>query len=113
MGASDFGSLRCDIYVRMQHYFVHRYTFVPFQRFMGGVWRELLQRLFTALHGALGSQFRNTLQEGSPDGVACLPVPRGFRPVGFFSSFFPFCLGDNYFIFIRRTKYFVFKFALS
>jgi hypothetical protein len=35
-----------------------------------------LQHLFVALRGTLSSYLRYTLQEGSSDAVACLPVPR-------------------------------------
>jgi hypothetical protein len=75
MGAVDSCSLRYDDYVRMQH-FVRRTTFVPFGAFWGDVRREFVQRLSVALHGTLGSHFRDVVQEGSVDAVACLPVPR-------------------------------------
>jgi hypothetical protein len=48
----------------------------PFDAFWGGVRQELMQRLHAALHGTLGSYFRNALYEGSTDAVACLPVSR-------------------------------------
>jgi hypothetical protein len=42
MGIVDFGSLRSNMYVRMQH-FVRRTTFVPFQRlFFGDVRRGFM-----------------------------------------------------------------------
>jgi hypothetical protein len=44
--------------------------------FWGGVQREIIQRLVVALHGTLGSYFRDALREGSVDAVACLLVPR-------------------------------------
>jgi hypothetical protein len=47
---------------------------------------EILQRLFAALHGTLGSYLRDALQEGSVDALACLPVPRAYV----FSSFILF-----------------------
>jgi hypothetical protein len=86
-GMGDVGScsLRSDSYVRMPH-FVRRTTYVPFRRFWGDVGREFMQRLSAALHGSLGSYFRDALQEGSADAVACLPVPR----VRVFSSFLLF-----------------------
>jgi hypothetical protein len=36
--------------------------------------REFMQRLFTDLHGTLGSYLRDALHEGSVDVVACLHV---------------------------------------
>jgi hypothetical protein len=55
MVAADSRSLRCDSYVRMQH-FVRRSTYVPTIRLFGGdVRREFMQRLFAALHGTMGS----------------------------------------------------------
>jgi hypothetical protein len=59
----------------MQH-FVRRPTFVPFRRPGGDAWREVMQRIFAALHGTLGSYLRDALQEGSVDDVAYLHVPR-------------------------------------
>jgi hypothetical protein len=44
--------------------------------FWGDVRREFMQRLSAALHGTMGSYLRDTLQEGSVDVVACLPLPR-------------------------------------
>jgi hypothetical protein len=85
IGAAYFRSLRSYSFVRMQH-FVRRSTFVPFRRFLGDVRREFMQRLSAALHGALGSYLRDAFQEGSADGVACLPVPRAWV----FSSFLLF-----------------------
>jgi hypothetical protein len=75
MGVADSRSLRSNSYVRMQH-FVRRTTYVPFRRFLGGLRREFTQRLSAALHGSLGSYFRDALHEGSVDVVACLHVPR-------------------------------------
>jgi hypothetical protein len=63
------------MYVGMQ-YFVRRSTFVPFRRFIGDARREFMQRLFTALHGTLGSYLRDALQEGKVDVVACYHVSR-------------------------------------
>jgi hypothetical protein len=59
MGASASRPLRCDSYVRMQH-FVRRTTYVPFRHFFfgGGVRRELKHRLSAALHITLGSYLR-------------------------------------------------------
>jgi hypothetical protein len=54
MGAADSRSLRCDSYVRMQH-FIRRSTSVPFRRFLGDARREFMQRLSATLHGTLGS----------------------------------------------------------
>jgi hypothetical protein len=76
MSAVDSRSLRCDSYVRLQH-FVSRSTSLPFRRFMGDVSREFMQRLYAALHGSLGSYLRDAaFQEGSANAVAYLPVPR-------------------------------------
>jgi hypothetical protein len=75
MDATGSRSLRSDSYVRMQH-FVRRYTYVLFRRFLEDVRREFMQRLSAALHGTLGSYFRDAFPEGSVDAVACLPVPR-------------------------------------
>jgi hypothetical protein len=74
MGAADSRSLRFDSYIRMQH-FVRRYTFVPFRRFWGDVRREFMQRLFSTLHGTLGSYLRDAFEESNNDVVACLVVP--------------------------------------
>jgi hypothetical protein len=54
MGAADSRSLRSYNYVRMQHLFVLRTTYVPFRRFWWDVRRKFMQRLYTALHGTLG-----------------------------------------------------------
>jgi hypothetical protein len=90
MGAAGSRSFRHDIYVRMQHFVRHRFAFVPFRRFLGDVLREFMQRLFSALHGTLGSYLPDALQEGSADdAVACLPIPRAYA-CGVFPSFFPF-----------------------
>jgi hypothetical protein len=35
-----------------------------------GIWREFMQRLYVALHGTLGSYFRDPLHEGGADAVA-------------------------------------------
>jgi hypothetical protein len=43
-----------------------------------------MQRLSVALHGTLGSYFRDTLHEGGAGAVACLPVYRA----KVFSSYF-------------------------
>jgi hypothetical protein len=75
MGAIDSRSLRSDRCVRMQH-FVRRTSYIPFQRFLGDVRREFMQRLFAALHGALGSYLRDALQEGNAHVVTYLHVPR-------------------------------------
>jgi hypothetical protein len=75
MGVADPRSLRSGSHVRMQH-FVRRATSVPFRRFWGDVRREFMQRLSVALHGTLSSYFRDALQEGSADAVACIHVPR-------------------------------------
>jgi hypothetical protein len=75
MGAPNSRSLRCDNYVRMQH-FVRRTTSVPFRRFLGDVRREFMQRLFVALHGTVGSYLRDAFREGNAHAVACLHVPR-------------------------------------
>jgi hypothetical protein len=56
--------------------FVRRYAFVPFRRFLGDVRRELLQRLYVALHGTLCSHLRDALHEGGAVVVAYLPAPR-------------------------------------
>jgi hypothetical protein len=89
MGVADSrSSLRFDIYVRMRH-FVRRSTFVSFRRFLGDVRREfVMQCLFAALHGTLGSYLRDALQEGNANVVACLHVPRAWA----FPSFLLFCL---------------------
>jgi hypothetical protein len=68
MGAES-RSLRSYSYVRM-HNFVRQSTCVRFRRFLGDVRREFMQRLFVALHGALGSYLRNALQEGTGDAMA-------------------------------------------
>jgi hypothetical protein len=75
MGVADSRSLRSDSCGRM-HNFVRRTTCVPFRRFSGDVRREFMRRLFAALRGTLGSYLRDSLQEGSADPVACLPVSR-------------------------------------
>jgi hypothetical protein len=62
MGADDSRSLRCDSYVRMQH-FVRRSTYVPFRRFWEDVRREFMQRFSAPLHGTLGSYLRDAFQE--------------------------------------------------
>jgi hypothetical protein len=52
-------------------------TYVHFRRFLGEVRRELMQCLFAALHGILGSYLiRDAFQEGNADDVAPLHVPR-------------------------------------
>jgi hypothetical protein len=73
--ADSRSTLRFDNHVRMQH-FIRRTTHVSFRRFLGKVQREFMQRIFAALHGALGSYRRDALQEGNADAVACLHVPR-------------------------------------
>jgi hypothetical protein len=75
MGDADSRSLRFDNCVRIPH-FVRRATFVPFRRFWGDMRRELMQRLFAAINGTLGSYLRDALHEGNADAVACLLVPR-------------------------------------
>jgi hypothetical protein len=75
MGAADSSSLRSDSYARMQH-IVRRSTSVTFRRFWGDVRREFMQHLSAALHGTLGSYFRDAFKEDSVDAVACLHVPR-------------------------------------
>jgi hypothetical protein len=59
MGAAHSRSLRSYNYVRM-HHFVRRTTYFPFLRFLGDVRRELMQRVFAALHGTLGSYISAT-----------------------------------------------------
>jgi hypothetical protein len=49
MGVGDCRSLRCDNYVRMQH-FVCLTTYVPFRRFLGYGRRKFMQCLCAALH---------------------------------------------------------------
>jgi hypothetical protein len=85
MVGAYFRSLRSDSYVPMQD-FARLTTCVPFRRFWGDVQREFMQPLSGALHGTLSSYFRDALQEGSADAVACLPVPRA----QVFSSFLRF-----------------------
>jgi hypothetical protein len=51
-----------------------------------------MQRRSVVLHGSLGCNLRDTLQEGSVDAVACFPVPRGLT-CGGLSSFL--CLIKN------------------
>jgi hypothetical protein len=101
MSGDDSRSLRCDNYVRMQH-FVRRNAIVPFRRFWGDVCRKFMQRLFVALHGThvvshvttqlviedfhsrhgtLVSYLRDALNEGSADAVA---FPSCFSGLGFF-----------------------------
>jgi hypothetical protein len=70
MDAADSQSLRCDCYVRMQH-FVRRTTYVSFRCFLGDVRRQFMQRLHVVIHGTLGSYLREALQEGSDDAVVC------------------------------------------
>jgi hypothetical protein len=81
MDVAESRSLRFGTFARMQH-FVRRSTFVPFRRFLGDVRRELMQRLYDALHGTLGSYFRDALQEGSADAVGFFP-PGSFLLGGF------------------------------
>jgi hypothetical protein len=76
MGVDDSRSLRSDNFVRMQHSIRRTTTYLPFQRFLGDVRREFMQRMYVTLHGSLGSYHRDALQEGSVDAVACLLVPR-------------------------------------
>jgi uncharacterized membrane protein len=76
MGVANYGCLRSNCYVHMQH-FVRRTTCVPFRRFFGDVRREFMQRLSAALHGTMGSYLRDAFHEDSDDDVACLSVPRG------------------------------------
>jgi hypothetical protein len=74
--------MRYDNYVRIS--FVNLLVF-PFDVFWGHVLRELLQRLFTTLHGTLGSYLRDALYEGGAEVLAsylpfsralsCLPLP--------------------------------------
>jgi hypothetical protein len=45
IGDVDFRSLRCDNYVRMQH-FVRRTIYVSCRHFLGDVRREFMQRIF-------------------------------------------------------------------
>jgi hypothetical protein len=53
-----------------------RSTHVPFRRVWGDVRREFMQPLFAALHGTLGSQLRDALEEGTVGVVAYLILPR-------------------------------------
>jgi hypothetical protein len=95
MGAADSRSLRPERYAIMRH-FVHRSIFAPFEGFWGmNVRREFLQRLFVALHGTLGSYFRDALQEESANVLACLLVPLA-QTSGVFPSVF-FLLFDWWF----------------
>ena len=88
MGAAKSRALRFDNNVRMQH-LVGRFTCISFRCFLRDMRREIVQRLFAALHGTLGSYLRDAFHEGSADVVACPPVPSsGF---GFF-LFSSFCL---------------------
>jgi hypothetical protein len=73
IGVADSRSLRFDSYVNI-HHFIRRSTCVPFRRLWGDVRRKLMQRLFVALHGTLGSYLRDALQKGSADAVAYLPT---------------------------------------
>jgi hypothetical protein len=75
MGAIDYRSLRYDRYVRMQHSVSPTTSFV-FRCILRDVRREVIQRLFAALHGTLGSYLRDALQEGNANAMACLLVPR-------------------------------------
>jgi hypothetical protein len=75
MGVAGSRSMRFDSCVRTQH-FARRSTSFSFSRFRGDVRREFMQRLFAALHGTLGSDLRDDLQEGGVNVVACLRVPR-------------------------------------
>jgi hypothetical protein len=52
MGDVDSRSLRSDSYVRLKH-FVRRTTSIPFRRFLGGVRREFMQRLYATLLGTM------------------------------------------------------------
>jgi hypothetical protein len=61
MGVGGSRSLRFDNhYVRMNH-FVRRSINAPFRWFLWDVRRELIQRLFAALHSISGSYLRNAL----------------------------------------------------
>jgi hypothetical protein len=62
MGATDSRSLRSDKYVIRMQRFVRRTTYVHFRRSLGDVRREIMQRLFAALHGTLSSYLRDALQ---------------------------------------------------
>jgi hypothetical protein len=53
-----------------------------------------MQRLSLALHVTSGSYLRNALHEGSPDAVACLPVPRA----QVFSFFFCLVVSAAFFL---------------
>jgi hypothetical protein len=91
MGAVDSRSLRYDDYVRMQHFVRRELLLFLFGVLGGDVRREFLQRLCVALHGTLGSYFRDGVQEGSGDAVvfsSFLLYFAGWPPLLFLVSFF-------------------------
>jgi hypothetical protein len=75
LGAGDSCSLRTKSYTRVKEC-VRRPTCVPFRRFLWGVRREAIQRLYVVLHSTLGSHLRDALREGGAFDAACLPAPR-------------------------------------
>jgi hypothetical protein len=48
--------------------------FADLRRFPFDVFGESMQRLYASLHGTLGSNLRDAMQEGNTDVVA--PIPR-------------------------------------
>jgi hypothetical protein len=54
--------------------------FVPFRRFLAGLRRKFMQRLFVILHGTLGCYHRYALQGGGAAIIACLPARRASVP---------------------------------
>jgi hypothetical protein len=85
MGAAGSRSSRSESYARMKE-LVRQSKYVPFHRFHGLVRREFMQRLPVGFHGTLGSNFRDTLQEGGATVIARLPSPRAQVSVSIFSS---------------------------
>jgi hypothetical protein len=83
---------------------VRRSIYAPFRRFLGGVRRDFLQRLFADLHGTLGSYLRDALLEESvmlSHAFLCL----GLRPMGFVPLFI-FLLGGFQFPPLFSLKHF-------
>jgi hypothetical protein len=78
-------------------------VYVPFRHFLGDVLRQFMQRLFAALHGAMGSYLRDALHDVSANTMACLHGPWA----KFFSAFllfawWPQISANSYFIRMLR-----------
>jgi hypothetical protein len=104
MGDTDSRSLRSDSYVRMQH-FLRRYTFVPFRRFLGNVWRDLSCNVSMPLFMVLWLLIFTRVCKRAVAMLWHASLLLGLRHVGGFLPIFSFLIGafDGFFSLTQGT----------